>query len=100
MKNDGGPAFPEFHEVWTQTGLADGSRIRSYHVGHGMTLRDYFAARAPEMPWAPNAFCEMVGIPVPDELMGAAGIEHLMKAEVAWRYYYADAMLAERDRLK
>ena len=45
---DGGPAFPEFHEVWTDATGPDGKpcKIRSYHVGHGQSLRAYIATAA------------------------------------------------------
>jgi hypothetical protein len=43
--------------------------------GRGMTLRDYFAINAPEVKHA---------MPLSDE--------------VAYRYRFADAMLAERDK--
>jgi hypothetical protein len=47
-------------------------------------LRDYFAGHAPEMPawWVRN-------YPITDDSM---------EIFVAWRWYYADAMLAERER--
>jgi hypothetical protein len=50
-------------------------------VQEGMTLRDYFAAHAP---------------PVPDWYikMRNSDMEDLIK----WRWYYADAMLAEREK--
>jgi hypothetical protein len=65
-RNDGGPTFP------VQSATND-----------GVTLRDYFAAKAPEPPaqWWDNS-------PFVDEIEGI----------ICWRWYYADAMLAEREK--
>ena len=57
---DGGAAFPVAH---------------SYLIQSGMSLRDYFAAKA----------------------MAAVAIENYTESEIAvWAYKMADAMLAER----
>jgi hypothetical protein len=40
-KDDGGPAFPETTDEWDR----DSDRYRPVSIG-GMTLRDYFAAKA------------------------------------------------------
>jgi len=74
-RNDGGPAFPTA-EVRDPdgTGIQDGSL--------GMSLFDYFAARAPEPPptwWQGYA---------PD-----------CSGYAMWNYQYARAMIAERERL-
>lgn len=39
--DDGGPAFPELWQEWN-----DGSQEYDWHNAYGMTLRDYFAAKA------------------------------------------------------
>jgi len=66
MKDTGGPAFPTMlYEHGGESG--------------GMTLRDYFAAKA------------MQGL-----LAGHSGNTPDVFAE--WAYKYADAMLAERDK--
>lgn len=75
--NDGGPAFP-------QPGVYDASREQVYPVGAyydagGMSLRDYFAAKAMAAIHAEYQSWEMV-------------------AEQA--YKSADAMLAQRARVK
>jgi hypothetical protein len=72
-KNGGGPAFP-----------LRNTDPNDYIPFPGMTLRDYFAAHAPEMPswWVRN-------YPTTD---------NSMEIFVAWRWFYADAMLAERER--
>lgn len=53
MKNDGGPAFP-------QSETANGNTIHDEHAQGGMSLRDYFAAKAmaavlERIPAMPNA---------------------------------------------
>lgn len=71
----------------------------------GMTLRDYFAAHAPD-PLAASggspdpAWISMsVGIPMPASLSDApAWGAFWLKADAILRYRYADAMIAERDR--
>ena len=68
MKDTGGPAFPAQH-----FDLADHE--------HGMTLRDYFAAKAMQ------AF-------IGSETEG--GMRYPQVAEVA--YLYADAMIQERSK--
>ena len=68
MKNDGGQAFPSHPEAF------NGS-------DYGMSLRDYFAANAP---------------PVPDWFVKVNNSD--MEDLITWRWYYADAMLAERDK--
>ena len=70
--NTGGPAFPR-PAVFTQThGLASPEQ-------DGMTLRDYFAAKAMQSYWADPD--------VADDLITAA----------AWAYDMADAMLKARN---
>lgn len=59
------PAFPRQHDK-------DGH--------NGMTLRDYFAAHAPEPPG--NFWC-----------VGECSIDEVIN----WRWYYADAMLKARE---
>ena len=66
--NNGGPAFPQIY--WDDAG-------KQYLHGTGMTLRDYFAAKA--MQWMLAA-----GEGVPNEKLSK------------WAYDVADAMLAER----
>lgn len=76
--NDGGPAFPcEQGYIpergWNQTFCP------------GLTVRDYFAAHAPEMSdqWWEDAMDEGL---------------HWAQADASWRYFHADAMLAEREK--
>jgi len=51
-----------------------------------MTLRDYFAAHAPER-----------GLSDFDMFIGDRKLTHA-ELEAAWRYAYADAMIAERSK--
>jgi hypothetical protein len=67
MKDTGGPAFPAQH-----FDLAENE--------HGMTLRDYFAAKA------------MQG------LLACPKGEGENEKYAQWSYEYADAMLAERSK--
>lgn len=99
--NDGGEAFP----------------IASDVVGHcgGMSLRDYFAANAPSMDVAD--ICDVMGWPNTLNI-GGDGTEadqwndtvwsrwrdlpfaERLKADVKFRYAWADAMLAARGESK
>jgi hypothetical protein len=63
MRDDSKPAFP-------YTGCGD----------EGMTMRDYFAAHAPDAPQAWH------------------GAERNISDLIQWRWYYADAMLQERTK--
>jgi len=67
----GGPAFPQSYEVMPD---------RELHTYFGMTLRDYFAAKA------------MVGILANDSNPGPEQVPHI----VASAYILADAMLKAR----
>lgn len=66
----GGPAFPEV------PGDCNG-----YEGKSGMTLRDYFAAHAPD---------------VPDDFGWATGETDSWQRRTRWNYHYADAMLRAR----
>ena len=88
--NDGGSAFPVAYD-----NIAE----------HGMTLRDYFAAHAPPHPW--HHFKAVLDVPEPDfdpdssEIMEAwsAWSDYRSKErELQWPWYYADAMLAQREK--
>ena len=68
--NTGGPAFPV---------LIDRRHDPDFDYEVGMTLRDYFAAKAPEPPasWR--------------------GGDRSLPDLIAWRWWYADAMLKARE---
>lgn len=55
----------------------------------GMTLRDWFAGQAPEMP-------EQWWLDTKAQYGGKVG--SYAEAIAAWRYFYADAMLAARAK--
>ena len=72
----GGPAFPVVHNNWTKT---------------GMTLRDYFAAKAMQSIYAANVEWTPTGTPMDEESLQVL-------ADVAQdSYKLADAMLKARD---
>ena len=70
--NDGGPAFPVFPDT------------RTWHASAftGMTLRDYFAAKAMQGMFAADTEESLMPI----------------KRKAAEAYAMADAMLSERDK--
>ena len=70
MKDTGGRAFPHSYEVMPD---------KETHIHHGMTLRDYFAAKAMQAHITHD------------------GSDNINEPGVArWAYEMADAMLAER----
>ena len=73
MKKDGGPAFP--HEYGDAC--------------PGMTLRDYFAAKAMQ---------GLLACPVDGRDLKTGKLWECTADRVAAAYSYADAMLAERDK--
>ena len=73
--NTGGPAFPTTTKLNYEP--ATGAQW-SEHIDPGMTLRDYFAAHAPEPPASWHG--------------GAKGLSDVIE----WRWWYADAMLKAR----
>jgi len=66
----GGPAFPVVHNNWTKT---------------GMTLRDYFAAKA------------MQGMMTSARYTGIIGVNNYEHSIANQAYQMADAMLKARD---
>ena len=77
-------AFPSSTKVFTES--ATGEIEELIMLEKGMTLRDYFAAHAPEVPkWFYEAMCD--GKEIADQ-----------RCIAMWRYSYADAMLKERDK--
>lgn len=71
----------------------------------GMTLRDWFAGRAPEMPswFERRTWSTEETVPAPE--LGAGYVrrvpvlhaETLVAQLARWRFHYADAMLAARE---
>lgn len=92
--NTGGPAFPhlglykridgDLHPVPTQHG--------------GMTLRDYFAAKAPSpsSEWIETQR-QLDRQRNPHNDSHKPPIRDLVELDAAWRYKWADAMLKERN---
>lgn len=76
--NTGGPAFPLVHEIHPEPGHPEGTR--AIKVYEGMTLRDYFAAKA------------MMGLGCnPNHV-------NMTDDEIAkWSYNLADSMLKARE---
>ena len=84
MKNTGGPAFPatvNFQPMIEHDGIVRPSGEPTELYVAGMTLRDYFAAKA------------MQGIMSQPE----AAIQHCPETLGQWSYSIADAMLAARE---
>lgn len=88
MIDNGGPAHP----VFVVSASADDEELNAMtrqleRLAPGVSVRDYFAARAPQMSkfwWDENK----------------AQFESLDEGEIAWRWHYADAMLAQRAKKK
>jgi hypothetical protein len=79
--NDGGPAFPETCDEYDNE--VSKYRIRSYG---GMTLRDYFAAKA--LPAVIEEYCRGNGTCI--------GTDHILGNASIIAYKLADAMLKAR----
>lgn len=78
------PAFPRID------GLNQGGVLTDVIVTGGISMRDYFAAKAPPMPeqwWEDTPKFKEDGNYV-----------HIAEAIAAWNYFYANAMLAERAK--
>lgn len=101
-KNDGGPAFPTVN--YEKPGNNLGTSIMTI-VG-GMTLRDYFAAHAPEkILWCFKIDTSDLGeSPDIKALHDWQNKQRIYDKEVnkrrwiVWPYIWADAMLAERNK--
>lgn len=92
--DDGGNAFP----------YLESDSNGQYRHHYGMTLRDYFMAHAPSIPWSFAQKSEIRKVQVPAPEMGKGyvkwGTEKLVEDDLAhlvrWRTTYADAMIAAR----
>lgn len=108
-KKDGGPAFPHKEKMRDPNSYPAPSYIDIEHGG--MTLRDYFAAHAPDVS-DERVREEVEGFPVFDnsgyhngyphetirEKQRKTQVDWMISARIKWRYQYADAMLAEREK--
>ena len=83
-KDTGGPAFPSKKKVYRAGYATD-----EYVPVDGMTLRDYFAAKAMQIMWDAydKGYCGLNNQDAPN-------VEVIAKAS----YSMADAMLAERSK--
>ena len=100
-KNTGGPAFP-VHDPFAahQPGTAN----LAQRLAEGMTLRDYFAAKAPMPP--PGDFLRDFGMEATGEIdelgqpkkISVRPIECSADFWARWSFHYADTMLAERAK--
>jgi hypothetical protein len=102
-RNEGGPAFPCPRYV---NANGETFSLSEFDGENGMSLRDYFAAHAPEMPdWfrpateeqRPNV-PEMASAAEHDATMDAWWGRVRLARISAWPWVYADAMLAARER--
>ena len=89
--NDGGPAFPCAKEISRKDEVDIDSRTVFYDVPQyqhfpGMTLRDYFAAKALTLTW------------VVEHKFPLNGREPTYESVAQKAYLMADAMLAERSK--
>lgn len=91
--NDGGRAFP-------QPLTANDNTVHDELGQGGMSLRDYFAARAPAMPADLNELAkEHADVDNPDKTHREKS-DVLLAIRAEWNYMYADAMIAARDGAK
>lgn len=87
-KDTGGPAFPMVRDQSFEERLV---------IEQGMTLRDYFAAKAEVFPGdlQPALILALLGEPCWDSSY-LGRIKWVAHGEAAYRYMKADAMIAER----
>lgn len=86
MKNDGGVAFP--------SAICVGPNHQLYPIGsEGMTLRDYFAAKALSCIMSFESF-----EPINDHGLPCKTDEEAFASISKLAYKYADCMIAERDK--
>lgn len=89
--NDGGPAFP------FETSKNPGA---NQQVHMGMTLRDYFAAKAMQAEMI-TSFSDATPESAKDFVEAANKVGHSMEKHLAFNAYsIADAMLAQRAKAK
>ena len=89
MKNDGGPAFPQYGNSAIERNLETG--LYQDMMNHGMSLRDFFAGQA--MRCVYEIVADVIGKEPPQ-----SGEETVAQITARYAYEYADAMLKERDK--
>lgn len=105
-RNDGGPAFPTVIPTGNVFFDQDqGINVMQTESVPGMTLRDYFAAKAPEVPdmqtFPIKQWTKLEIVDLSNGMKGQSNVLHQESwAERAarWAHEYADAMLAERAK--
>lgn len=101
IKDDGGTAFPSKD---TRTGTCEHCNGTYYYDHEGMSLRDYFMAHAPDIDpevnieWVEKAFPKIGKCPKWDN-DPVANNTWWIKANVAFKARFTDAMLEERNKL-
>lgn len=102
-KEDGGPAFPsaDTHSNHSDDPPFEQTSITS-DVNEGMTLRDYFAAKAMQGVLSNSYVAEMLGkmkelLPT-KEIQNAFDTEVMPKVLAQSAYAHADAMIVERGK--
>jgi hypothetical protein len=83
VKDTGGPAFPVIPP--------DTHNYREWPAESGMTLRDYFAAKALPLAWA-------IEQELPTGPYRGPGMQPTYVGAATRAYFFADAMLAERAK--
>lgn len=72
-------------------GVTDNCDWQIHDYGEeGMTLRDYFASKAPSMP-------EQWWLDTP-KIKEDGSYVHVAEAIASWNYFYAECMLKEREK--
>ncbi len=94
-KDNGGPAFP-------QSETQNGNTVHAEHGEGGMTLRDYLMAHSPAdlINWlAKQGNVEAAtGVKIAGEIGSTEYIKSWFAADAVLRGWWADAMLAEREK--
>jgi hypothetical protein len=107
QRNDGGAAFPHSYEINCPPADAIPGELYvtspAQVICHGISVRDYFAAKAPAVPqsferkcWTEQEVVELGGGHKRLEKVKAQ--EPIAAHHARWAYEYADAMLAAREK--
>ena len=98
LEETGGPAFPIPVAGCTDGGVYNTMEQSGGQLG-GMTLRDWFATHAPEPPeWWLQTQRQHDHNRNPHNEDHKPPIRSDAEIDAAWRWTWADAMLAERER--
>jgi hypothetical protein len=83
---DGGPAFPHLR--------TECQRVNETEMYEGITIRDYFAAHAPEPP---SGWLGSSDDPSANLVNVLSRPDNSIYKEIEWRWFWADQMLAARE---